>query len=333
MLSRVAENLYWMARYIERAEDTARLISVNSHMMLDLPRDLPLGWSPLVDITGNHDEFLALHDTPDERNVLHFLCAEPRNGSSILSSMANARENLRTTRDVVPREIWEQVNLLFMTVSDQADSGIKPRRRDGFLKSVIRGCQTLTGLIEGTLSHGASRTFIQLGRHLERADMTTRILDVRSASLLPKNPDDLLPFENLQWMSVLKSLTAHQMYRQRIRLRVRGPDVLGFLLQDAQLPRSVACSLEEVAKSLQGLPRHDRALATVSLVRAEAIDSDVQSLARSPDELNRFIDELQIGFNRIHEVIAASYFPAIEDVPRVPVQRQAQRDVEEDDAD
>ncbi|BBM05609.1 hypothetical protein HAALTHF_25300n [Vreelandella aquamarina] len=133
------------------------------------------------------------------------MCADAENGSSILSALASARENLRTTRDVVPREIWEEVNQLYLSVADHAENGVSPRRRDAFLKNVIRGCQTLTGLIEGTLSHGPARTFIKLGRQLERADMTTRIVDVRSASLLPQNPEELLPFENLQWMSVLKS--------------------------------------------------------------------------------------------------------------------------------
>ena len=173
MLSRVAENLYWMARYIERAEDTARLLSVNSHLMLDLPRHLPLGWAPLIEMTGTLETFNERHSSFDERNVVHFLCADAQNGSSILSALASARENLRTTRDVVPREIWEEVNQLYLNVADHAESGVSPRRRDAFLKNVIRGCQTLTGLIEGTLSHGPARTFIKLGRQLERADMTT----------------------------------------------------------------------------------------------------------------------------------------------------------------
>ncbi|QJQ94695.1 MULTISPECIES: alpha-E domain-containing protein [Halomonadaceae] len=331
MLSRVAENLYWMARYIERAEDTARLISVSSHLLLDLPREVSLGWSTLIDITGSAEIYDGLHTTRDERNVLHFLCAERSYGGSILSALGNARENLRTTRDVVPREIWEQINQLYMTISEQAESGLKPRRRDAFLKNVIRGCQTLTGLIEGTMSHDLARTFIEMGRHLERADMTTRILDVRSANLLPKNPDDLLPFENLQWMSVLKSLTAYQMYRQNVRVRVRGPDVLRFLLQDRYLPRSVSRGLQELAWELETLPHHDRALATATLVRAEVAEADIQALANSPDELHRFIDELQIGFSRLHDVIAASYFPHLEESP-LPHQIQAhQNENEEDD--
>ncbi|MBT2785608.1 MULTISPECIES: alpha-E domain-containing protein [unclassified Halomonas] len=323
MLSRVAENLYWMARYIERAEDTARLLSVNSHLMLDLPARLPLGWAPLIEMTGSLEAFTARHEDFDERNVVHFLCADPDNDISIISALASARENLRTTRDVVPREIWEEVNQLYLSVADHAENGVSPRRRDSFLKSVIRGCQALTGLIEGTLSHGPARTFIELGRQLERADMTTRIVDVRSASLLPQNPEELLPFENLQWMSVLKSLTAYQMYRQQVRLRVRGPDVLRFLLQDPNLPRSIACSLETLGHELTLLPRQDRPAATVSLVRADVVDADIQALAHSPSKLHLFIDELQIGFAAIHDTLSATYFVNDDSVPRV-TQTQSQ---------
>lgn len=328
MLSRVAENLYWTARYIERAEDTARLVSVNSHLLLDLPHHTALGWSTLIDITGSESLFDDRYERRNEKNVLHFLCAERDNPGSILASLASARENLRTTRDVVSREIWEQINELYLDVREQSDAGLSPRRRDGFLKRVIRGCQTVTGLIEGTLSYTATRCFIELGRNLERADMTTRIIDVRSGNLLPKDPEELRPFENLQWMSVLKSLTGYQMYRQQVRLRVRGPDVLRFLLQDRHFPRAVARSLESLSWELQSLPRHDRALAAVALVRADVLEADVQSLARSPDDLHAFIDELQIGFNNIHDAIAATYFARFDDVPRA-VTAEAEEDEED----
>ncbi|MGQ7248830.1 alpha-E domain-containing protein [Halomonas sp. V046] len=309
MLSRVAENLYWMARYIERAEDTARLISVTSHLMLDLPRRQPLGWSAMIDITGGTEAFAALYDERNDRNVVQFLCADRRNPGSILSALAEARENLRTTRDVVPREVWEEVNQLYMGVGAQAESGLGPGRRDVFLKQVTRGCQALTGLIEGTLSHGMPRTFMTLGRQLERADMTTRIIDVRSGNLLPRHPDDILPFEHLQWMSVLKSLTAYQMYRQHVRLRVRATDVLTFLLQDAQLPRAVSRSLKDVARSLRALPRHDRALAAATLVHADVAEADVKAMVRSPEVLHEFIDTLQVGLGHLHDAIARTYFP------------------------
>ena len=200
MLSRVAENLYWLGRYMERAEDTARLIQVSRHVMLDFPGTATLGWSSLINITGSDEQFDEDYGKRDEASVLAFLCADKRYGGSILSALAAARENLRTTREVMPREIWEEINQLYHEVNEQASHGIAMRRMDGFLKGVIRGCQTVTGMIIGTLSHTPARTFCGIGCYLERADMTTRTLDVRSANLLPRSPGDLTPFENLQWM-------------------------------------------------------------------------------------------------------------------------------------
>ncbi|MFC0266501.1 alpha-E domain-containing protein [Kushneria aurantia] len=332
MLSRVAENLYWMARYVERAEDTARLVSVNANLLLDMPSRAALSWSTLIDITGNGEQFDSLYERRSEANVVEFLCVSPQNGGSILSSLAAARENLRTTRDVVPREIWEEINLCYLELGEQSRKSFGTRQRDDFLKRVVRACQHLTGLIEGTLSYSEARTFMSLGRYLERADMTTRIIDVRSENLLPRSPGELIPFEHLQWMSVLKSLTAYQMYRQEVRLRVRGPDVLHFVLQSRTLPRSVLCSLEEASLELQHLPHHDRPLAMATLVRAEVAEADVQKLAHSPDELHQLIDDFQIGFNNLHEAIASTWF-AVPERPLRASPAQAQDNSAEHDPD
>lgn len=308
MLSRVAANIYWLARYLERVEDTARLISVNSNLLLDFPGTTRLGWASLVTITGSEELFDKLYEKHDEASVLSFLCGDRRYGGSILSSLACARENLRTTRDIMPREIWEEVNQLYLDTDKQVQSGITSRNRDAFLKRVIRSCQTVTGLIEGSLSDTQVHTFLLLGRHLERADMTTRIIDVRSANLLPRSPEELTPFENLQWMSVLKSLTGYQMYRQQVRLRVKGPDVLRFLLQDKSFPRAVACSLKKLSQALSQLPRHRKTQRLLEDLVKLLVSADVESLAGEPEQLHLFVDELQIGFNQVHDVIAENYF-------------------------
>lgn len=310
MLSRVAENIYWLARYLERAEDTARLISVNTHLLLDFPRATNLGWDSLVTITGCEELFDEHYEQRNEASVLNFLCGDRRYAGSIISSLAGARENLRTTRDIMPREIWEEINQLYLDIDRQVQAGISSRNRDAFLKRVIRSCQTVNGLIEGSLSYTQVRTFLFLGRQLERADMTTRIIDVRSANLLPRSPEELTPFENLQWMSVLKSLTGYQMYRQQVRLRVKGPDVLRFLLQDKAFPRAVACSLREMVDVLEALPRHDRVQQVVDDLVKLLIAADVESLAAEPEQLHLFVDELQIGFNQVHGAIAENYFGA-----------------------
>jgi len=314
MLSRVAEHLYWMARYIERAEDTARLLRVTRHLMLDFPGTPTLGWSSLITITGAEDLFNEHYPRRDEAGVLSFLCADRHYGGSILAALGAARENMRTTREVMPREIWEEINQLYLTVGNHLSSGIAQRRMDDFLRMVIRGCQTLVGLIEGSLSHGPARRFCYIGRMLERADMTTRILDVRSANLLPRSPDDLTPYENLQWMSVLKSLSAHQMYRQKVRNRVRGPDAVRFILQDPDFPRSVYRCLDDLSRLFAVFQRQEYATAAVAHRRDALLDADGNQLAHEPDRLHAFVDELQIGFNEIHEAIRATWFAGV-DVP------------------
>jgi uncharacterized alpha-E superfamily protein len=301
-----------MARYLERAEDTARLLSVNSHLLLDLPRATKLGWAEIIAITGNDELFDEFYPTRDEASVLSFMCGDRRYPGSILSSLAAARENLRTTRDVIPREIWEEVNQLYLSVEEQVGSGITPRRRDAFLGRVIRSCQTVNGLIEGTLSFTPVRSFLMLGRQLERADMTTRIIDVRSANLLPRSGEDLKPFETLQWMSVLKSLTGYQMYRQHVRLRVRGPDVVRFILLNPQFPRALYRCLNNLHRKLYTLPRSTLACQRVTELLGMLATEDAAHLADSPDRLHAFVDELQLGFNRVHEAIQGTWFAGVD---------------------
>ena len=335
MLSRVAQNIYWMSRYIERAEDTARLVNVNTNLLLDLPKNTQFGWRPVVLITGGDRIFSKHFQEPSEANVVRFLLGDPRNPGSILSSLSAARENLRTTRDVVPREAWEQINDMFLYAKDKVDSGTTRRGRYEFLKRIILGAQQITGLLAGTMSRTHAYDFMLLGRYLERADMTTRILDVRSANLLIDQSGDLNPFDNIQWMSVLKSLTAYQMYRQQVRLRVRAPDVVRFLLQDAAFPRSFLTCVLTMEDCLRKLPRNDEAIANLLRLKQTVTSANIPNLvgpgtvfastqsqssggqrqaqaAAVPNaesrDLHTFADELQIGLGQLHEQIATTYF-------------------------
>lgn len=312
MLSRVAENLYWMARYLERAEDTARLVRVSRHLMLDFPGATQLGWSSLISISGADEVYNRYYTDRDAASVLTFLCADRRYGGSILGALAAARENLRTTREVMPREVWEEVNRLFLECSEILSGTIDLRRLDDFLRVVIRGSQALTGMLDGSLSDTPARTFCAVGGYLERADMVSRILDVRSANLLPRTPDDLTPFENLQWMSVLKSLSAYQMYRQQVRLRVRGPDVVRFILLDPRFPRAIQRCLSNLHRKLYTLPRSSLACQRVTELKGMLVTEDAAQLAESPDRLHAFMDALQLGFIRVHEAIQSTWFAGVD---------------------
>lgn len=311
MLSRVASNIYWMTRYLERAENTARLINVHGNLLLDLPhKTTTFGWEPLLAIAGADISFYEYYKTANETNVVKFLMTDTHNPSSIISSLEMARENLRTTRDSVPREAWEELNNLYLIAQEQIGKGVSRRVRYDFLKDIIRSVQQITGLLHGTMSHDTAYNFMRIGCYLERADMTTRIIDVRSANLLhPEGGDtELAPFANIQWMSVLKSLTGYQMYRQHVRLRVRGADVLNFVLRDNQFPRSSFYCLERMGYCLKGLPRYHAPYRKVKKLQRQVQEADVKALALEKSQLHEFIDVLQLGLAGVHNSVNEVYF-------------------------
>ena len=325
MLARVVENMYWLSRYLERAENTARIIGVNTNLLLDLPGGIAPGWLPLVDISGNRAEFDARGTKGEERDVVHFLIAEKENPGSICSSLAMARENARTLREILPTEAWELLNEFFSDFSKNLSTGINKRTRFEFLKRIVVTLQTIAGMLDGTMNRNDAYTFMTLGRNLERSDMTSRIVDVRSAQLLPAETPELRPFESVQWMSVLKSLSGYQMYRLKMRTRVKRTDVLQFLLRDDQFPRSCQFCLTQLEASLTPLPRSEGVM--------EVLETAAKFIERAPlatlDQpgLHELIDRIQLNIINVHNMIAEIYFPSRDasGAQRMPSQAQSQR--------
>lgn len=306
MLARVAESLYWMARYCERAEDMARLINVNAHLMLDLPKGVAPGWRALIDISGAESVYQEKYGDFDEKNVVKFLIAEQDYCSSIVFCVNNARENARTIRDVIPREAWEHINAFSLWVKEKAEKSLSRRNRFDFLNEVIVRCQTLNGILAGSMNHDQGYLFFRLGRNLERADMTTRIIDVRSAGLTPGSDSERYEhFDNLQWMSVLKSLTAYQMYRQSMHVSVRRVEVLKFLFLSEVFPRAVMHCLGDLEAGIQNLPRNGVALASLARVK-QLVKTDTATMTQN--ELHDFIDQVQIGLIAVGQALTDNYF-------------------------
>jgi uncharacterized alpha-E superfamily protein len=322
MLARVVENVYWLSRYLERAENTARIIGVNTNLLLDLPGGIAPGWLPLVDISGNRAEFDARGTKGDERDVVHFLIAEKDNPGSICSSLSSARENARTLREILPTEAWELLNQFFADFTKELSSGLNKRTRFEFLKRIVITLQTIGGIFDGTMNRNDAYTFMLLGRNLERADMTSRIVDVRSAQLLPAETPELRPFESVQWMSVLKSLSGYQMYRLKMRSRVKRADVLQFLLRDDEFPRSCQFCLAQIEASLTPIPRSETVL--------EVLETAKRFIGRAPlatlDQpgLHELIDKIQLRIHDVHNGIAQNYFPSSVRDQRMPSQAQTQ---------
>ena len=322
MLARVAENIYWLARYLERAENTARLISVNANLLLDLQRGYELGWLPLIEITGSRAAFESQKRRSDEREIVQFLLADSENPGSINASLNSARENARTLRDILPDEAWEILNEFFQEFTARLPAGLNRRTRYDFLKRIVLGSQTLAGVLDGTMSRTDAYTFMLLGRNLERADMTSRIVDVRSAQILPAAASDLGPFHTIQWISVLRSLSGQHMYRQTRRARVSRVESLDFALRDAEFPRSCMFCLRQIELSLRTLPRSSGVLDT--LAGAHRFLAHVDFVQIDQPGLHQLIDHLQVYLSGVHASIAQAYFPALPGDARRPIQTQVQ---------
>jgi uncharacterized alpha-E superfamily protein len=309
MLSRVADNLYWFGRYLQRAANTARLINVNANLLLDLPRRVTLGWGPLIEIVGADETFRSLYaQDASEDNVVRFLMADERNPGSIQSSLLRAREILRTVRDTMPRDTWERLNDIYFYVQERGEASVARGQRQAFLQQVINAVLLINAMLDSSMSHDVGFHFLGIGTKLEQADMTTRILDVRSNRIDRNAASELTPFESIHWMSVLRSLTAYQMYRKHMRMRVNGAGVLRFLLQNREFPRSVMFCLSEIATTLPDLPADRRIERTIERTRALVRDANMEALLASEDRLPQLMDEIQIGLGEVHAALSEAYF-------------------------
>jgi len=307
MLARAAENLYWMARYLERAENTARLINSTTHVLLDLPLGATFGWANLIEIAGLDNHFHQHYPDANEDSIMRFLIEDSRNPSSILSCMQFARENTRTLREVLPAEMWERINSLCLYVREHASIACRSRRdRYMVLNNVIEQRHAIVGLVSGTMGHDFAFQIIKLGRNLERADMTTRILDINSAVQLPR--DHVLHEAIMEriWKSTLNSLSAYQTYRRLIGMQVRGGEVINFLLKDMRFPRSVEHCLNEIESCLKLMPISQQMQQIVVQIRHKIAQHHTDSL--SAIALHEYLDRLQAELGEIHDALNHRYF-------------------------
>ena len=310
MLSRVAERLYWTARYLERTENMARLINAYFQMVLDMPRGEEPGWGILLDITSSREIYLQKHETVNEIDVINFFIVDEDYPGSIISSVMSARENVRTTRDIITPGLWEELNELNLYVHELAEKSLARRFRYEFLEQIVQRCQQITGLVENVMCRTQAYRFIQLGRNLERADMTSRILDVGATAVNRRREQEgrdssQLRYDSLLWMHILLSLNALTMYRQRIGPRVSSKGVVHFLLQDITFPRSVIFCVHQIGEAFTKLPRRGRALNLFAELQDKLYHSDADVLAETC--LHEFVDEIQRDLIRINDIILSTW--------------------------
>lgn len=316
LLSRVADSLYWGARYLERSECTARIVRSYTELVIDLPTTALSSWEPLLAVSGSAETFLAQHGAEDgavgELPIVRFLVADQHNPGSIASSVDRARENLRTTREIIPREAWQTVNDLYLYVGSNASGGVERRSRARFLGHLIGECQQLDGVMTTVMNRDEAYELWRLGQSIERADMTTRVVGVRAASLLAaeraraaSDGDGSLQdvHDDVQWMGLLRSVSALQMYQRATRGPIDGAAAVRFLLLDPAFPRSVASCATRIREALTRLPRSMRTLPAVDqldalLASSTARDDDGASLDASMEEVQQALADLD---RMIHE--------------------------------
>lgn len=334
MLSRVAESILWLARYIERAENVARFIDVNLHLALDQPTGAAQ-WEPLVNTTGDRELFEEHFEGYSQASVIQFLAFDPDYPNSILRCVHAARENARSVREVISSEMWESVNRFFLIVRAAAfgerDPMTLPHR---FFTQVKMSSHTFNGITDATMAHGEAWHWAQLGRHLERADKTSRILDVKYFILLPGVEDVGTPLDNIQWASLLRSASALEMYRKR-HGRIDPARVAEFLLLDRDFPRAMRHCLvkaEESLHAISGTPLHafeNPAEQRLGRLRADFDYARADEIISSG--LHEFLDAFQGKLNEVGDAISETFF-ALPPVPEPSTRAQRQGRLERSSA-
>lgn len=305
MLSRVAENLYWLARYLERAENTARLVRSYNHLIMDIPKGSEPPWMILIDILDAREAFEERYQQHSEMNVHKFLVTGDSATSSIRFAINCARDNLRITRDALPEEAWEQVNELQLFANEQGSAATSRGNRLTFLDNIIHQCQALTGLLQTTAPRDHAYRFMTLGRMVERADMTARIIDVGAGDILDRE-GAFSGVEPLLWGALLEALSGRSAYRKTMGPIIEQNPMIDFVFKAPTFPRSLFFCIDMLRRELKQLPKHKDALAHTDKVRRRL--QRYRNLNNDRAKLHKFIDTMQLALIQLNAEITARWF-------------------------
>lgn len=312
MLSRVADAIYWLNRYIERAENVARFIDVNLHLMLDMPAGTAdQHWAALVDTTGDRAVYAERYGEAAKEQVVAFLTFDTQYPNSILSCVQAARDNARSVREVISSEMWEQVNTFYLLVREAVSNARVMEEPHAFFTQIKMASHLFVGIMDATMSHGEGWHFGHLGRSLERADKTSRILDVKYFLLLPTVYDVGTPIDDIQWAAVLKSASAFEMYRKRFG-RLSPAQMADFLVLDREFPRAMRYCLvkaEESLHAISGSPLgtfQNLAEQRLGRLRSELDYAQIEEIIAAG--LHEFLDTFQEKLNDVGVAIFETFF-------------------------
>lgn len=323
MLSRVASSIYWMNRYIERAENYARLIEVDYNLSMELPPGLvSQQWRPLVLTTGDEELFEKSYGEYTKKNVIRFLAFDVKNPNSICSCLFAARENARTVREIIPSDLWMQINEMYLSIrSAIKQEGWNQKFLIEFFREIKDGGHLFSGIMDGTFSRSEGWHFGNIGRFLERADKTGRIIDMKYYYLLPSPGYMGTPLDLMQWSALLKSASAFEMYRKTFG-KLDMSNIIKFLVLDREFPRAMRYCLIQAEESLRSVVGREnfsfetKAEKELGRLRSELDYTDVNDIFKSG--LHEYLDNIQIKINDVGSAIAETFFA------HVPNEKQSQ---------
>lgn len=319
LLSRVADSIYWMSRYLERAENIVRLLEVNLQRMLDLPQSEETEWEPLVAVMGDLEFFRQRYGRATRQNVIQFLVFDHDYANSIASCLTVARENARSIREVLSSELWQEINRFYLKVHMAQAQNEAQHHSAHFFEQLRLSGYLCNGLCEFTMLHNDCWHFSQVGRLLERADKTARILDLKYFILLPKPEDVGKPLDIMHWSAILTSASALEMHR-RCHREITPATVAEFLILDRSFPRSIYYSLKLAEVSLNQITgAHSGTFTNLAEQQLGALRSKL-AYSRIEDiidvGLHQYLECLQARLNRIDNAIFEIYFDRSSHVQR-----------------
>lgn len=315
MLSRVADAIYWMSRYIERAENNARMLDVNLQVMLDY--EIHTGvraeghWNPIISTLEDHKLFQKLYDSMSGDTVVDFVTFARKNPNSIYSCVAYARENARTVREQISSEMWEQINKLYLFLRSEDAQKLFRNSSFEFFNYIIEASHLFQGFTDATMTHGEGWDFAQAGRFIERADRTSRLLDMKYHVLLPSGEEVGGNVDTVQWMGVLRSCSALEAYRKIYVDQVAPWKVAEFLITDDLFPRSINFCVDRVDETLHklsGAPRGrfrteaDRLSGHLHADLAFTTIKDIFAFG-----LHQYLDRIQLRLMQISNALTRQY--------------------------
>jgi uncharacterized alpha-E superfamily protein len=314
MLSRIGESLYWMTRYLERADDTARILDINVVYMLEADEGATeeAQWRPLLNIVEADEAYAERY--PDGKitvqRVIHFLTQDKTNGTSLYNSLRLARENARVARDRISSEMWEAVNQFWLDADKHLKTVLQPWRAAEFYAQVHREVALFFGLSQSTMMRGESYGFTVLGSLQERADMTARILDVRYHLLLPDVAMVGSPLDYYQWGALLKSLSGFEAYRRRYHAGIRPIDVVEFVVLRADFPRSLAYCVDNMGRALERIGTLPDGAVPDALQALRAHLADTSPPGILEGGLHEYLERFLILLARLTQALQEDYFEA-----------------------